>query len=305
MLRIVHIKRNPDSKQDDPRYDVVDAGRFGEESGLAETAYSFSGTEVGDWLIREGVPFSTITNALKELLETGSVQVQVEPRLGPRIVRAWFDTVFNPLIGSLELELGLLAKRNWTFSFDPPTLELVRPAKNYLRPDAESNLEQLMELNVPLSANTATHDSAVRTLLSSVAAMHVALVTSPGFIDLCNSLLEQQNLLELGIENERLIFGAYPRADRLKLIAQNVINKLGELPPHYSTAKFWNRHRERLLQALAFPNVREHYSSTVQVAVQLTSVSGTLLNQMKDLRLKLSLRYDVPYVRTGRDRLTA
>jgi len=304
MLRIVHIQRNLESAQNDPRYDIVDAGRYGDESGFAEISRSLTAQDVGDGLARENVPRSAIAQALSELSETGSAQVRVWPRVGPRIVRAWFDTVFNPLIPSLELELGLLSRRNWTFSFAPRMLELIRPVRRYLREEAEANLEQVLQLNVVLAANTQTHDAAVESLLRSVTALHLALAIDRDFVDLCNSLMAPEKLAELNIKDVREIFGAYPPSDRLKLVAQNVVNNAGEVPSHYSTAKFWNLNRERLLQSLTLPNLREHYTSTVQVAEHLASVSKTLLNQLKDLRLELSLRHDVPYVDIDR-KLTA
>ena len=46
------------------------------------------------------------------------------PAIGPRIVRAWFDTVVNPLLNGLEKEQQLLAQHNWTWEFSPPSLEL-------------------------------------------------------------------------------------------------------------------------------------------------------------------------------------
>jgi hypothetical protein len=305
VLRIVHIQRNLEDSQSDPRYDIVDAGQYGEESGFAEISRSLTAQDVGDWLAREDVRYSTIAQVLSELSETGSAQVRLAPRVGPRIVRAWFDTVFNPLTAPLELELGLLSKRNWTFSFAPPALELIRPVRRYLREEAEANLEQVLQLNMELAANTRTHDAAVESLLSSVSVLYEALVASRDFADLCNSLMAPQKLLEDGINDLREIFGAYPASDRFKLIAQNVVNKAGELPSHYSTAKFWNLNRERLLQSLTLPDVREHYASTVQVGEHLAGVSKTLLNQLKDIRLDLSLHHDVPYVETGRAKLTA
>jgi hypothetical protein len=49
VLRIVHIQSNLESSPDDPRYDIVDAGRYGEESGFAEISRSLSAKDVGDW----------------------------------------------------------------------------------------------------------------------------------------------------------------------------------------------------------------------------------------------------------------
>jgi hypothetical protein len=108
-LRIIHIEKRPDSSPSDPRFDFVDAGRYGEESGAAEISHSLSIQDVRRWLARENVPHSSVERTINELAETGSAQVQLMPRAGPRIVRAWFDTVFNLLIPSLELELGLWA----------------------------------------------------------------------------------------------------------------------------------------------------------------------------------------------------
>jgi len=127
VLRIIHIQRNSDSRPDDPRYDIIDAGRYSEEAGYADTSRSLTRADVGDWLAREGLPYETIGQALGELAETGSAQVQAPPRIGPRIVRAWFDAVLNPLLDFVEVELGLLQRRNWTFSFAGRTLELLQP----------------------------------------------------------------------------------------------------------------------------------------------------------------------------------
>ena len=305
MRRTVVIQRISEGSASNPKYDIFDLGRCGEESGFSAISRSLSDRDLEDWLAREGVPYSNIAQILNELSETGSAQVQLEPRIGPRIVRAWFDTVFNPLIPSLELEPGLLSKRNWTFSFAPQRLDLIRPVARYLGEDAAANLEQVLQLNGALAANTQTHDEAVEGLLAAVTALHAALVTSQDFIALCESLMAPEKLLEAGIKDLREIFGAYPASDRLKLIAQNVVNNAGDLPSHYSTAKFWNLNRGELLQSLTLPNVREHYASTVRVGEHLAGVSKTLMNQLKDLRLELSLRHDVPYVVVDRNRLTA
>jgi hypothetical protein len=304
-LRIIHIEKTSESSPSDPRFDIIDAGRCGEESTAAEILHSISAQDVRHWLALENVPSSSIERTLKELAETGSAQVQLAPRAGPRIVRAWFDTVFNPLIPSVELELGLLGKRNWTFSFAPLMLEFIRPVRRYLREEGEANLEQVLQLNVALTANIQTHDAAVESLLMSVSALHGTLAANREFVGLCNSLMAPERLLKAGIEDVREIFGAYPASDRFKLIAQHVVNNSGELHPHYSTAKFWNLNRDRLLQSLNLPNVRVHYESAVQVGEHLASVSKTLLNQLKDLRLELSLIHDVPYVVADRGRLTA
>ena len=303
VLRIIHIQSSPESQPNNPKYDIIDAGRHGEETGFTDVARSLTRQDVGDLLAREGLSFTSIGRILSELAEKGSAQVQASPRIGPRIVRAWFDTVLNPLIEFVELELGLLDRRNWTFSFLARTLELIQPVRQRLY---NANLEQILQLNVELSANIETHDAAVETSRSSVAALYDALVSNREFVQLCDSLLAAENLVGLDVREAKEIFGAYPFSDRYNLIAQYVVNSTGELPPHYSTANFWNQNRKVLLQCLTrLPNVREHFASAVQVAEHLVSVSRTLDSQLKKLRQELSLRYDVPIILGNRNRRTA
>ncbi len=303
VLRIIHIQRSSESQLNNPRYDIIDAARYGEELGVAEVVRALTGQAVGDWLAREGLSFSSIERILSELAEKGSAQVQAAPRIGPHIARAWFDTVLNPLIEFVELELGLLSRRNWTFSFGARTLELIQPV---IQRFYNANLEQIIQMNVELSANLEAHDAGVENLRGAVASLYDALASNREFVQLCDSLLTADSLRDLGIREVSEIFGAYPPSDRYNLIAQYVVNSTGDLPQHYSTAKFWNRNREIFVQCLThLPNVREQFPSTIQVAEYLSGISRTLCSQLKNLRQELSLRYDVPIVPGNREKLTA
>jgi hypothetical protein len=286
--KIIHVQKNPDWPPNDPRYDIVD------DAGFADTSLSFSRQDLGDWLGREGLSFSAIERVLQELDQTGSVQVQVPPRIGPRIVRAWFDTVFNPLIPSLEFEALLLGKHNWTFAYRPAKLERIRPVREHLTNRGQANLDQILELDAVPTANLRSHDEVANRLENMVLALHRSLTANTQFTNLCDSLLAPESLHSLGIESVDEIFGAYPEPDRYNLIAQYVVNNSGELSSHYSTARFWNQNREVLLRSLSLPNVYDRYMSTLQIGQHLESVSQTLVKQLKAGRQDLSLRYDLP-----------
>jgi len=43
---------------------------------------------------------------------------------GPRTVRAWFDTVINPLLKGLSDERSHLLKLNWTWQFDDHLMQV-------------------------------------------------------------------------------------------------------------------------------------------------------------------------------------
>ena len=173
---------------------------------------------------------------------------------------------------------------------------LIRPVRNYLEEKAWANLEQILELDATLDANVQSHDSAVRGLLQALTSVHSGLLSNKEFTDSVYSLLTPERLAELGVNSVEQIFGLYPPSDRLGLVAQYVVNCLGDQPPRYSTARFWNSNREVLLAFLNVPDVRERYAGALSLGDHLTSVGMTLVRQLKTIRRDLSFRYDIPYV---------
>jgi hypothetical protein len=147
--------------------------------------------------------------------EQGQVSVRLKR---PRIVRAWFDTVINPLIESLETELGLVRRGNWTWRFRPPGLELVRPVRRYLEPTAVASLEQICRLELRMTAMIKSHDDRVGGGFKSAEGLHNALTQSPAFIGLCDTLWEPSALAATGIRDIQEIFGGYMPEERYDLM---------------------------------------------------------------------------------------
>jgi hypothetical protein len=301
VLRIIHIRKRSGSLPAGPAYDIIDAGQTGEVELAEGGIRSATREQVGDWLACQGLRFTSIGRTLDELDEKGSAQVQMEPRLGPRIVRAWFDTALNPIIDFLEVEGGLLDRRNWTFSFAGRVLEFIQPVQ---RRFFNANLEQILAMNLAIADKVEAHDSGVETLLDAVVSVHDSLVASKHFVELCDSLLTADRLRELGVGDPTELFGAYNSSDRYGLIAQYVVNGTGDLPPHYSTAKLWNRRRGELLQCLTLPRVKERVGSMNEAGRHLASIGSALEAMLKGLRQELSLTYDVAII-PSREKMTA
>jgi hypothetical protein len=79
-------------------------------------------------------------------------------------------------------------------------------------------------------------------------------------------------------------------------MAQYIVNNTGELADYYVTSRFWNRHRDKLMQALSEAEVRPHHEAVLGAARLLEAATQSLLRRLQDLRLRLSLDHDVPYV---------
>ncbi len=224
-------------------------------------------------------------------------EVVFRPSVGPNIVRAWFDTALNPIIEFLETEIGLLGRRNWTYSFGARNLNLIQPIKPHFY---NANLEQILQANAELNLGIEEHDKTVEKLRSAVVSIHDALVYNREFIALGESLLRPESLATMGIMEMDAIFGAYSEDDRLKIIAQYVVNGTGDLPPHYSTAKFWNHTRAAFSDIATRDGVDSYVKKAEVFAESLSAVGKSLLLDLKQLRQDLSYRHDVPILTSER-----
>jgi hypothetical protein len=299
LWRTVHILRN--SLSSDPTWNIIGAGRFGEDGFESEPLRSLSREQVGDWLARQGLSYSGAERIIESLRTAESLDVKLPFAPGPKVVRAWFDTVINPLVSSLQDELTLLERHNWTFVYNPPRLEMIRSISQYLPHDALANLDQMRRCYAEtLEPPIARHDRSVERLQYAVVSMNSALTESAEFIGLCDSLFSAERLADLGVRSTDEVFGPYPDSERYEVLAQYVVNSTGRLSSHYSTAKFWNHHREALLGALDLPEIRNQYDYALTSGEALSQTSQVLSTELRDLRDQLSMRFDVPLVTTTR-----
>ena len=217
-------------------------------------------------------------------------------RVGPGIVRAWFDTVINPLLSWLKGEQELLAAKNWTWRFKPAGLEAIRPLSVYV--DARPNWEQFEQLHPAVAGVAEIHDRKVEALARECARLHRALVANAEYLDIFGRITSAESLRELG-QDRQDVFGAYPESDWPDLIAEYVVNSTRELPSYYTTARLWNRHREQLLALLGRPPLRGHRDAVMKMGEELRRTTTKLSLVLQDIRLDLSLTHDVPYVPGG------
>ena len=106
------------------------------------------------------------------------------PKLSPRIVRALFDTVINPLLRALPQEYQLLSQRNWTWRFRAESLELIRAIPLYVDDLTRDNLELFGELYPQGQKYFDTHDKGVGQLVVACSECHTAVKTSRPLIEL-------------------------------------------------------------------------------------------------------------------------
>jgi len=177
--------------------------------------------------------------------------------------------------------------------------------------DGRANLEQFLQFDTSVGTKIQEHDRLVDMLTKSCTTLHETLTRRSPLPNLYAELTSEQlrsALEKHGRSNSlyggggtredllREIFGGYPPADHIAVLAQYVVNNAGDLPSHITTAPLWNEYRERFLMVLKTREAQKQYRATSGFGAQLMQTSDDLSNELQQIRLKLSIEHDVPYV---------
>jgi hypothetical protein len=221
--------------------------------------------------------------------------LRTKGKVGPNIVRAWFNTVLNPLLRALTSESQHLERADWTWRFVPGGLERIRPVRGHLDIDARDNLELFLELHSAVAAFAHVHDKNVMILSDKCRELQQRLEEASELQRVYKRVTSPEALSEIGASLQQ-VFGAYPPEDHVALLAQYIVNNTGDLPDHYTTARFWNKYKDEFLAILRHRSVYVHAVRTERAGQTLLRSVGLLFRTLKETRLKLSLEHDVPYV---------
>lgn len=216
-----------------------------------------------------------------------------KPVIGPNNVRAWFETVINPLLDALDVESGLLRKKNWTWQFQAGGLESIRHIIVHIALEARPNLELFTQLNPDIAELLEKHDKAVDKLSQACADLQTALESCARLRKLYLTFTSQK-LLAAMHRTVADLFGAYPESQHLSLLAQYIVNNTPDLPDYYYTAPLWNKYGRIFLALLSHASVRSRSKAVNTAGLELLRPVDRLIVVLRTTRLSLSLKYDVP-----------
>ncbi|HYH87482.1 MAG TPA: hypothetical protein VEX60_18655 [Pyrinomonadaceae bacterium] len=217
-------------------------------------------------------------------------------KVGPRIVRAWFDTVINPLLSSLKVEKEYLEKRDWTWQFRPERLESLRPIQNMLSFEAVDNLEQFLDFYPYLNEIISDYEDKREKLFANCKELHQVLKKSPQFLDVFQKATTEESISEFNMGSLGNIFRGYPPELYPDVLAQYTVNNQGELPFHLLTWRLWEKYRDEFLAVLESNDARIQNRKTIKAGQALLRPVEQLIDQLKEIREELSLEHDMPYV---------
>ena len=200
------------------------------------------------------------------------------------IVRAWFDTVLNPLIRALNSEANLLAHRNFTWKTEVRRFATLVPVREHLVDEAQPNFDQFLSLHPEYNPPIAEHDRRLAPLAEACDRLQQALIEAETLRKVLDREKVQQSDMDFCV----------------RLIAEYVINDAQTLPDYYTIAAIWNRHRDEFRAALQTNGVSPAWQATMEAAGTFETAVRELIDKLSAFRNELSLSSGVPIV----DRLT-
>jgi hypothetical protein len=216
-----------------------------------------------------------------------------QKEVSPNIVRAWFDTVLNPLLYGLRTEAGVLRRGDLTWRFESRAPVSLVPVRSLLMDAVHDNLDQFLSLHPECVGPMQEHDNELQILVESCRELESKLIHSEEMQKLFQRLTTPE---ALGGRDVAVIFGATLSVNWLKVLAEYIINNVERLPHYYSTAAFWNEHSGEFLKLRESSEIRPAWETTLSAATRFSQEVDRLIDVLKRVRNELSLSAGVPIV---------
>ncbi|HEV3199988.1 MAG TPA: hypothetical protein VGZ73_18920 [Bryobacteraceae bacterium] len=210
----------------------------------------------------------------------------------PNIVRAWFDTVLNPLVRALRTEAAVLVNGNLTWRCEQRRLASLVPVRSHVPVEAWDNYDQFRGLNPQCEHPIQDHDRRLQVLFNSCETLAARLVDSRALRETFARAVETLP----PNTDVAAVFGACTPGRYHDVITEYIINNVQRLPGYYSTASFWNDHRQEFLAVRGSDEIRPHWEATVAASHRFAGAVDQLIGILSELRNNLSLSAGVPIV---------
>ena len=157
----------------------------------------------------------------------------------------------------------------------------------------QDNLDQFLSLHPECVGPIQEHDKGFQLLVDSCREMESRLINSKEMQALFQRLTNPE---ALGGQSVAEIFRAIRPDDWLKVVAEYMINSVDTLPEYYSTAAFWNEHRQEFLKFRNSPEISPIWTATFNARGRLLQDANSLIDVLTKVRNDLSLSAGVPIV---------
>lgn len=221
------------------------------------------------------------------------INEEISYRLSPKIIRAWFDTVLNPLYDGLLYVKNCLNLNDYTWDYSYQDFIDIKPVRSIFDSRAYPNYEHLILSEFPeLSNLSIDYDTKREDFNISCRNLFNSLINSEDLNLLINRLLTEH-------ENNRTIDSAkaeYMRGISIKWIAGYLINNKTQLSEQNIFNVIWVNNYEKFFDILELDNIRELKNILELSRIKFEQSVDKILTEIKIKRFKMSSNYGEPIV---------
>jgi hypothetical protein len=221
----------------------------------------------------------------------------IAPKIQPNKARAWFVTVFNPVIEALDAEIKSLNDMNYTYDSRSRRLLGVKPLEYWLDSRYLPNMEDVFKKIPELKGYFTRHDEQVEKLSALCIELHKQIKNSPHITDINTfvSRLSQDGhttSLQHSLEQHEDSFRDY--------IAELLINNIKSLPTGHSFSPFFTVQYNSItpIQTLRLSLIDNSEGSIISQLEWQRKESlrhcSELRNELDTIRTTISDEIDVP-----------
>jgi hypothetical protein len=218
-----------------------------------------------------------------------STTPETKPGRHSQRVAAWIYTVLNQLVDAIRNETQLLEKGNISWRCHSRRSEYIRPIQDYIEAHYLPNFEDFLAENPEFAGKFEEHDNALCGTEEQAGKSHDFLVASSLLSgEVGQALKEYESTIDPSSPHT-------PSLDSMKnalprYVAENLINNIDTMPPHYTMHAFWARFGR------TFDGYKQRASfQELNTAMQsLKQTSAKLRQDLEAYRLRFCREFDLP-----------
>ncbi len=223
------------------------------------------------------------------LESTMSRRSSTAPKSQSRRVAAWIYAVINPIVDALDRELKILDAENLTWRSNLGRCESIRSIQEYVDAGQWPNFRDFLAEHSLFLKSFGQHDSDLTLVNERAQRVFDWLMSWDQFSTSVGELLDRYERERSSIGPQAPSFNN-SRPELPKIVGENIVNNIQSLPAHYLFAPFWNFAAKQLLP---FRNLPE-FAPLHHARGKLRDTSSELKQELEELRLSLSRKFDVP-----------
>lgn len=213
--------------------------------------------------------------------------------ISPRILRAWFDTILNPIIEGLKTEQYYLENNNLTWSSFYKSFKILKPLQMMFNFKYYANFEQIVELYPILSDVIENHDKKLKKLNDDCQKLFTKLVQSSQLKTVYKNKVEE---FLTNITINELSSKDFQDENNLQFIVEYIMNKKSDLDSSYILSPIWNSKKDEFFRILELPEFIDLLNDQNHSIEEFKQEVDNSIKSLKKVRNSLSLKFGEPII---------